>query len=901
MPARARLILFLIALLPAPHPVFAQAAPQPEAAAGGFASYRLANGFRVILAPYPNAATARVELLVKVGSKQEGYGETGMAHLLEHMLFKGAGARADLKRELTALGATWNGTTSTDRTNYFATVSADPERVDALIRLEADRFLRPAFTADDLASEMSVVRNELERADNDAGSLLARSLQRQRFFWHGYGRPTLGARSDIENAPFAALRAFHRRHYRPDNAALIVSGKIDPARVLALAAAQFGTAANPPEPRPRTWTREDAGTIPGRAEIHRESGVTGALLSWLLPAASGRQTLALGLAMPALCSTSWGLLHKTLVEERKLALDVSCGVQPGGEYAQMAASASADKEGDAAALAQEVRAVVQQFARQGLSEEQLARVRRNRLQQFDRALASHEATAARLSAAEVAGDWRLLFHERDEIAALTLDEINAALRHWLLDVVPAQALLHHAPPPRAPQPAAFDAATLVAGKTWPATTPAVDPLPATTEELAAAVVSVPLADPSAQALLISRRTQNGKATLVIANDYGNIDSLSGRLSACSLADSLLAEGGGGLDRDALTRELEALEASARFGLGRIVLQAPPEHLARALEHVVAVRLNPALPAAAFERLKAAASVNIEAALAHPGQIAGSLAEQRFDNYPPDHPLRPRALAERRAEIEAIGIDEVRRCVTDFSGRSRLRIAAVGDLDAADVAGFWNILQRLPPTSTPWQRIERPAAPMPADVSDIVIARPQRPNADILAVTYLPIRSDADDFPALGLAVRLLGGDAASRFRLLLREREGLAYAVSASLAGNTFDERSSFTISASVASDKAEHARDLLRAELAQALAEGFTDAEVSAGIRTWLEQRRKRVASEGAYADRLVSSLRTGHGYAWDSAVDARIGQLTTTEVNAALRRHLGKAGIVWAIGKGE
>lgn len=157
-----RLALLTIAL--AALPVLAAATPwQPEASAGGFSSYRLDNGFRLILAPFPDAAATRIELLVKTGSKHEGYGETGMAHLLEHMLFKGAGQRPDLKRELTALGATWNGTTNSDRTNYFATVRADPDKVDEAIRIEADRFLRPTFSAADLASEMTVVRNELER------------------------------------------------------------------------------------------------------------------------------------------------------------------------------------------------------------------------------------------------------------------------------------------------------------------------------------------------------------------------------------------------------------------------------------------------------------------------------------------------------------------------------------------------------------------------------------------------------------------------------------------------------------------------------------------------------------------------------------------------------------------
>ena len=195
-----------------------------EVSAGGITSYTLANGFKIILIPFPSASNVRVELLVKTGSKLEGYGETGMAHLLEHMLFKGAGNRKNIKDDLTAMGASWNGTTTADRTNYFETLSSDPNKVDAVIQLEADRFIRAKFTKADLDSEMTVVRNELENSERNPSRLVFDALGRNSFVWHGYSRSTIGARTDIENTSYEALRAFHRKHYRPDNAALIVSG-----------------------------------------------------------------------------------------------------------------------------------------------------------------------------------------------------------------------------------------------------------------------------------------------------------------------------------------------------------------------------------------------------------------------------------------------------------------------------------------------------------------------------------------------------------------------------------------------------------------------------------------------------------------------------------------------------
>ena len=181
-----------------------------EVSAGGVSSYTLANGFKIILIPFPSASNVRVELLVKTGSKLEAYGETGMAHLLEHMLFKGAGERKNVKDYLTAMGASWNGTTTADRTNYFETLSSDPLKLDEVIRLEADRFIRAKFTKADLESEMTVVRNELENSERNPSRLLFDALGRMSFVWHGYARSTIGARTDIESTSYEALRAFHQ-------------------------------------------------------------------------------------------------------------------------------------------------------------------------------------------------------------------------------------------------------------------------------------------------------------------------------------------------------------------------------------------------------------------------------------------------------------------------------------------------------------------------------------------------------------------------------------------------------------------------------------------------------------------------------------------------------------------
>src|SRR5712692_7453858 len=211
----------------------------------GITEYRLANGLRVLLFPDPSKQTVTVNMTYLVGSAVEDYGETGMAHLLAHMVFKGSPKHLKPWDELTAHGSRPNGSTSYDRTNYFETFAATDENLNWALDLESDRMVNSFIAKKDLDSEMTVVRNEYEAGENSPFNVLLERLIATSYVWHNYGKATIGARSDIENVPIERLQAFYHRYYQPDDAVLTVAGKFDPAKTLQLVADNFG-----PIPRP---------------------------------------------------------------------------------------------------------------------------------------------------------------------------------------------------------------------------------------------------------------------------------------------------------------------------------------------------------------------------------------------------------------------------------------------------------------------------------------------------------------------------------------------------------------------------------------------------------------------------------------------------------------------------
>src|SRR3989454_6658795 len=229
--------------------------PKKIAAVEGITEYQLENGLRVLLFPDNSQSKVTVNMTV-VGSRQEGYGETGMAHLLEHMVIKGTHRHPHVPKDLQEHGAQFNGSTSVDRVNCFETRAATDDNLEFAIDLEADRLVNSLIKKEDLDSEMTVVRNEFERGENSPTSVLTERIESAAYDWHNYGKSTIGNRSDIERVPVENLRAFYKKYYQPDNIVLVVAGKFEEAKALALVQKYFGAIPRPTRKLDRTWTEE---------------------------------------------------------------------------------------------------------------------------------------------------------------------------------------------------------------------------------------------------------------------------------------------------------------------------------------------------------------------------------------------------------------------------------------------------------------------------------------------------------------------------------------------------------------------------------------------------------------------------------------------------------------------
>ena len=309
------LIRFLFVVLGFTAVSAAAQAPQKAVSIEAVTEWRLPNGLKILTIPDPGADTITVHIVYLVGSRHEGYGEKGMAHLLEHLLFKGSKRYPGLKEEFTRRGARFNGTTSNDRTNYFETLPATDDNLAWAIAMEADRMVNSFVSKNDLDSEMTVVRNEFELGENNPGGVLFQRMQQLAFPWHNYGNPIIGQRSDIERVPIDKLQAFYRTWYQPDNAVLIVAGRFDEARAVALAGKHFGASPRPKRVLPSFYTVEPTQDGERRVRLERVGDNQIVSAMYRAPAGSHPDYPALDVLVNILGDVPAGRLHRAIVQK----------------------------------------------------------------------------------------------------------------------------------------------------------------------------------------------------------------------------------------------------------------------------------------------------------------------------------------------------------------------------------------------------------------------------------------------------------------------------------------------------------------------------------------------------------------------------------------------------------
>ncbi|HZE61453.1 MAG TPA: insulinase family protein [Burkholderiales bacterium] len=866
----------------------AQVAPQKGVSIEGVTEYRLPNGLKVLTIPDPGADTITVHIVYLVGSRHEGYGEKGMAHLLEHMLFKGSKNFPDVKGELTRRGGRWNGTTSNDRTNYFETFSATPENLDWALSLEADRMVNSRVSREDLDSEMTVVRNEFEMGENNPGSVLFQRMQKLAYAWHNYGDPTIGERADIERVPIDKLQAFYRTWYQPDNAVLLIAGRFDENRALELVTKHFGPLPKPARTLPAFYTDEP--TQDGERTVTlRRSGDSPMLASlYRTVAGSHPEYPAIDVLVQVLGDVPAGRLHKALVQ-KGLASSTWGAERQLHDPGYMYFGAQLPQGGDINKARAVMIDVVEDIAKHKITAAEVERARTRLLNDIERAQLDSNLLVSTLSENVAIGDWRLLFLYRDELRKVTVADVQKAAEHYLKrsnrvlgTFVPTERADRAVIPPT---PNVEQELADYRGGDNVRLGEAFDPSP---KNIESRIVRRTLAN-GIQAALLSKQTRGGRAVAVMNLHWGDEKTLMNREISCDFAGQMLMRGTKKRSRAELKEAFEKLNARISVGAEGFSVEARGENLVAALRLAAEAMREPSFPASEFDELKRAALSDAQEQISDPGANAEVRLSRHLEPYPTGHRNYTPTIAERIDWIKKTTLKDAQSCYGQLIGATGADFAAVGEFDAEALARAVGELFGAWRTPHPFRRV--PSKYFERSAVEDEVATPDKANAVLRGGENVAMRDDNPDFPALLLGNYLLGGSSSSRIWARVREKEGLSYSSYSSFKASSLDESGSFRIAAIFAPQNRARVEQAMREEVARAVKDGFTAAELDAGRKSLLESRRLQRTQDRALASRIGNYLFIKRTFAWDADLESRIAALAPEEVNAALKKYVDPA----------
>jgi zinc protease len=853
----------------------------------GITEYRLDNGLQVLLFPDATQSTVTVNVTYLVGSRFEGYGETGMAHLLEHMMFKGSPRHRNVLKLLQERGGQANGTTWYDRTNYFETLPSTPENLEYTLDLEADRMRNAAISPDDLKTEFSVVRNEFESGENHPEWILEERVTQAAFLWHNYGKPTIGSRADIERVPVPALRAFYDKYYQPDNAVLIVSGKYDDATALASIERLFGSIAKPARTLSDPYTVEPVQDGEREVVLRRNGDVAVVTLAYHTVAGTSADFPAAEAAIDLLVREPSGRLYKKLVETH---LAASVGGYNQATHDPFVGVISAQVR-DPKNLPQVEKIMIGEI--EGLAnvdDKEVERWRASTLKELELAMTDSSRIAVELSEFAALGDWRTLFAYRDRVQKVTKADVQRVAKQFLK---PSNRTLGRFLPTkeidRAPLTETPNVADYVKGIEGGEVKDQGEVFAATLDNIEARTQRVELKG-GIKAAFLPKKTRGGKVQLSLRLHWGDEKALQNRKTAAEFLGAMMMRGTtkkSYQDIQDLQDQLKAhMWISTRADGLTLHIETLRDKLPAALDLASEILTTPAFPAKELEIVRQEQLAASEQQLQDPQAVAWSVMSQLTDKWPKSDPRYQETPTEEIAAVKQLQLADVKRFYQDFVGAGHGELAVVGDFDPAAVRAQVEKLVGTWQTKKPYERLASKAFGVGGQTKSIDIK--DKEMTTIVFGHDVAMKDSDEDYAAWLMAAQILGGDTGSRTWMRLREHEGLSYGVGTWAWADSFDASGGFGGYAILAPQNLSKAKASLLEEVARLVSGKPADDELARAKDAWIKDQDTSLSDDGYVAQMLGNQVYVGRTTEFTKQLRARIQAVTPADVERVAKKYL-------------
>lgn len=738
----------------------------------------LPNGLKVLTLEDHTAPVVSFAVWYRVGSRNEHSGITGSSHLLEHMMFKGTKDYrvGEISRTLYINGALSNAGTYFDWTNYWATIAAD--RLELAMQIESSRMTGSLIDAKEMASEMTVVRSELEGNENNPSRLLNQAVWATAYMAHPYQWPVIGWRNDVENVGRDRVYEYYRRYYGPNNATAIIVGDFETPKALEMVRRYFGKIPRIPDP-PKVYTQEPPQRGERRVTVRREGGLPMVTLAFHVPSVESPDMYVLDVLGMILSSGRSGRLYQKLVESQ-IAVGVDASAPTLKDPSLFLATATARPGGKSEDVEKALTDELERLKKEPVTAEELQRAISQLEADYIYSRESVTTLADRIGFAEATKDWRYYVTYLDEVRKVTPATIQRVASQyftadnrtvgWFVPTAGSGRAGMGGPPPEA-------SARLERGGRGarPLPLPKPSTRPAAKRQITRAVL------PNGIVLLIQENRGNPTVALTGSLKSGGAFDPAGRSGLARMTAELLDRGTESRSSLQIATALESVAATLSYSADtesvQITGQSLKKDLGRVLELLGETLRRPAFPAAELEKLRQQTLAGLEQARSDPDS-RGSRAFERAI-YPAGHPWRPATIEEEEAALKAMTRDEIVAFYRKHYGPDTLILGISGDLTAAEarsavekVLGDWARNAAAP---------KLPLAPVPLQAAPVreVIPIPERSEAAIAYGFAGGLKRSDPDFYAAQVMNMILGGGGALSSRLgdVIRDQEGLVYDV----------------------------------------------------------------------------------------------------------------------------
>jgi zinc protease len=875
-----------------------QSTPKLVTTVEGIKEYELDNGLRVLLIPDGSQTNIAINIVYKVGSRHEGYGETGMAHLIEHMLFKQCEKFTDIKKAIADKGASANGTTWYDRTNYYEILSASDENLSWAIDMEADRMIHSKILPEELAKEFSVVRNEFEIGENYPSNVLNERILSAMYLWHNYGKSTIGSKEDIERVKADNLRAFYKKYYQPDNAVLIIAGKFDEKKALDYVKQFFGPIPKPSRVLQPTYTVEPPQDGERNVELRRAGDIQYIGMAYHTPSVADKDYAANDALVEILTNDPSGVFYKKLVETKmasKLFGYSQTLHDPGYTYFQV--EVPKDKSLDSAKWV--LLHAADEIPVMNITDEDLARARNNRIKFLENTINKTMDLAIALTEAIGAGDWRLWFWYRDQLEKLTVADVKEAARRYYKTSNRTYGVFipETNTPERTRVDETPDIAKLLDGYKGKAVAAQKADFENSIENIRKNAVYGKLPN-GGKYVLLEKPTKGDKINARISLRMGDENSLMNKTEIAQVTAAMLKTGTTSRTKKQISDELDRLKTDISiYGSSTgivIALSTDKQNLPAAIVLLDDILHHPKFDAAEFDKVVLDTKANYEANRNEPFNAAFTKLQKITTKYPKGHPLYASDVDESLQDLKKIKLEDVKKFYADFYGANNSLSSFVGEIDKKQVTDFlqssfgkWN-------SKMTYKAVEPKYFDVPATIESV--ATPDKTNAALIGNINLNISEKHADYPALFMANELLGGGAflSSRIPQRLRENEGMSYGAGTFINSEYKYDVTNWGLYAAYNPIYKGRLDSALRQEIDKAIGAGFTEDELKNSVKAWLEQNKTSLGDNAYLADLLRVYLRDDRSLDEYTGFEARIKALNLAAVNAAMSKYFDKSKLV-------